>query len=663
MENLTPHQSAWKARLPQLTITVGTVFVFYILIRCFEGVPFKRYPDQQLLPQTAFILMSLLAMGAMWWLNAHKWSYYLLMHIFALGFGTAVLVTWAPYEFGPVGVGSDSWFSTAMIVKFKHHWGSQDFGYKGLHAFYPSLYHWLVGKFAALSGTLAVRSVKYGLYWTAFLLPLFSYALWRKLLGEMPAILMVVFALYITRNHLAFKPFEVAPACLFLPWALYYIIGVRQISTAEGPRYQFQALTRRESIIGGVIGGLIFMTYYYYFFLFVLWIPIQFAVMRRTGQDWKEVLRWVKGFAFVFGIAMVISAVYWAPLLLDMAKYGGQSFQNRWFQPNMFGLPLDISNQWRPLLGLMALLLLARRNMLASTALSGAVAVLAFMVLGHWGMYSGFPILHFRMVGMDEQLMHVGLILGGMEVLRRYTSLLASTWEKALPVAIITIFCVGIGMVYTWEKGNEISTLAADTKTPVMVAIPEFDQVAKGKVFLTNRIDLVAFKPMFLFLVPNAHYNHPAARYRERLKMLLLLSHSTDSRFLAWMLQHNRYDAVDRILLDRNTLTAFDDNFPVGDNHIQVDITFADSAFTGSFFPPNTYFGEIRQVQPQSPDLWKEFTPAQRLLVALFTDVDPQAVRATLNPATLQAAQDEIRIPTKDYPTWQRVFWARYGAD
>ncbi|MFN8397805.1 MAG: arabinofuranosyltransferase [Bacteroidia bacterium] len=491
------------------------------------------------------------------------------------------------------------------------------------------------------------------------MLPLASYAL-GDVAQEMPSILMVVFALYITRNHLAFKPFEVAPACLFLPWALYFIIGVRQEATAEGPRYSLEALTRRDMIVGGLIGGFIFMTYYYYFFLFVLWIPIQFAVMRRTGRGWKEILAWVKGFAAVFGIAMAVSAVYWAPLLMDMARYGGQSFQNRWFQPNMFGLPLDISNQWRPLLGMMALLLLARRDALARVALAGAVAVLAFMILGHWGMYTGFPILHFRMVGIDEQLMHLGLVLGGMEVLRRYTGLLGSVWEKALPVSVIAIFCIGIGMVYTWEKGNEISQLAAHTETPVMVRIPDFDQVAKDKVFLTNRTELVAFKPMFLFLVPNAHYNHPAARYRERLKMLLLLSSTEDFRFLAWMLQHNRYDAVDRVLLDRNTLTAFDDNFPEGDNHLRVDVTFADSAFTAPYFPPDPYFGEIRQVQPQPAELWKEFTPGQRLLVALFTDVDPEAVRATLDPSTVKAVQDEIRIRTKDYPMWRRVFAARY---
>lgn len=663
MENLTPHQSAWKARLPQLSITVGAVVAFYILIRLIEGVPYRPYPDQQVLPQTAFILMSLLAMGAMWWLNARRLSYYLLLHIFALGFGTAVLVTWAPYQFGPGGVEGDSWFSTAMIVKFKHHWGSQDFGYKGLHAFYPSLYHWVVGKFAAVSGTLAVRAAKYGLYWIAFLLPLFSYALWRRVLGEMPSFLMVVFALFITRNHLAYKPFEVGPACLFLPWALYFIIGVRQIATADGPRFTFAAMNPREALWGGLVGGLIFMTYYYYFFLFVLWIPIQFALMRRLGKGSQEIWAWVKGFALVFGIAMAVSAVYWLPLLLEMARFGGQSFQNRWFRPHMLALPLDFSNQWRQLLGLMALLLLARRDVLAGTVLAGSVAVLAFMVLGHWFLYAGFPILHFRMVGLDEQLMHLGLVLGGLELLRRYTSILGSAWEKALPVAVMSIFCIGIGMVYTWDKNVDISQAAAHTKTPIMVAVPEFDQVTEGKVFLTNRLDLVAFKPIFLFLVPNAHYNHPASRYRERLKMLLLLSQSSDSRFLAWMLQHNRYDPTDYVLLDGNTLTAFDDNFPEFENHLRVDIRFADSAFTGEHFPPNPTFKEIRQVHPQPADLWHQFTPDQRLLVALFTDVDPQAVRATLNPATLQAAQDEIRIRTQDYPTWQRVFWARYGQE
>ncbi|HEX2899151.1 MAG TPA: arabinofuranosyltransferase, partial [Bacteroidia bacterium] len=556
---------------PKVLISGGFALAFYCLIRAFEGVKFPAYPTQDMMPQTALLLMGLLAIAAMWLWQGKSWSYHLLAHLFAFGFGAATLMAWSSYDYASGGVGSDAWFSTAIAVKYKHQWGNTDFAYKGLNSFYPSLYQYLVGRFAALTHTSAVKAMKYGTYWTAFLLPLAAFGLWRKFLEELPAFLMIVVAMAICRIHLAFKPFEVIAMNVFIPWALYYVAGMR-IKAGDGKVTWEVAplLGRREILIGGLIGGLCFMTFYYYFFLFVAWIPIQILVEWRSGSSIRAIWARYRAFAMMIGVMMLVSAVYWIPLLADMARLGMASYQNRWFQHHMFGLPFDVGNQWKGMLGLLVLIGLAPFNRLARAVLVMFVALLAYLLIGHWAMYAGFPLLHFRMVGMEEYLLQLGLILGVLQLFQHFKGFLGTAWEKMFPVAIMVVFGIGMAMGFMWEKGNDASQAAANTEAPGLTPFPEFTALSTEKVFLTNRIDLVAFRPMYLFICPNAHYSHPASRYRERLKFLTLLSASKDADFVAWMLQYNRYDKVDYVMLDDNRMEIFDDNFPERAAHIKV---------------------------------------------------------------------------------------------
>ncbi len=646
---------------PKVMITVGFALAFYFLVRAFEGVKFPAYPTQNLLPQTALLLTSLLSIVAMWWWQGRQWSYYFLAHLFAFGFGAATLLAWSSYDYGSGGIGSDAWFSTSILVKYKHQGSNTDFAYKGLHSFYPSLYQYLGGRLAALTHTSAIKAMKYAVYWTAFLLPLAAYGLWRKVLAELPAFLMIVLAMMICRRNMAFKPFEVISLNIFIPWALYYVGGVRMKIEEGNPVWEMSSvLDRKNILIGGLIGGLCFMTFYYYFFLFIVWIPIQLLVDWRMTQDIGKIwARW-KAFALMIGVMMLVSAVYWVPLIGDMARYGMASYQNRWFAFHMFGLPFDISNQWKEMLGLIVLIGLAPWNKLAQTILTLFVAMIAYILVGHWAMYAGFPLLHFRMVGLEEYLLQLGLILGLIRLLQHFTGFIESKWEKMLPVAILSVFVVGMAMGFSWEKGNDDSQAAANTKPPGLMPFPEFTELAKDKVFLTNRLDLVAHRPMYLFICPNAHYSHPASRYRERLKFLTLLSKSEDSDFISWMLQYNKYNAVDYVILDDNRIEIYDDNFPKQPAHIKVVLQFAPNAFEGDFFTQDSLFREIKHLKPMPADHWKTFTPAQQRLVALFSDQDKEAVLSQIPTATMSAMKDEIRIRVTDYLMWQRVFWHRY---
>jgi galactan 5-O-arabinofuranosyltransferase len=646
---------------PKVLITVGFSLAFYLLIRAFEGVKFPDFPTQNLLPQTALLLTSLSSIAAMWWWQGRKWSYYFLAHLFSFGFGAAMLLAWSSYDYGAGGVSHDAWFSTAILVKYRYQAGNTDFAFKGLHSFYPSLYQYIGGRLADWTHTPGIKAMKYAVYWTAFLLPLVSYGLWRKVLAELPAFLMIIVAMAICRIHLAFKPFEVISMNVFIPWALFYVAGLRMKMEDGNIAWEIAPmLDRRNILIGGLIGGLCFMTFYYYFFLFIVWIPIQWMVEWRISKDVGAMWRRWSGFGAMIVVMMLVSAVYWVPLLGDFAKFGMISYQNRWFQHHMFGLPFDVSNQWKGLLGLIALIGLAPWNKLAQTILGIFVAVIAYILVGHWAMYAGFPLLHFRMVGLEEYLLQLGLILGAIRLMHHFKGFLDSKWEKILPVAVMSVFVVGMAMGFSWEKGNDDSQAAANAKLPELLRYPEFKELSKGKVFLTNRFEMVAHWPMYLFICHNAHYAHPAARFRERIKFLTLLCKSDDPEFISWMLQYNKYNAVDYVVLDGNRLTISDDNFPERQAHIGVDVQFEPHIFNSEFFPEDSIFEEVRHLKPLPADHWKTFTPAQQQLVALFSDQDKEQVRSHIPAATMTAMEDEIRIRVTDYPMWQRVFWHRY---
>jgi Arabinofuranosyltransferase A C terminal len=344
----------------------------------------------------------------------------------------------------------------------------------------------------------------------------------------------------------------------------------------------------------------------------------------------------------------------------DMVRYGFQSFQNRWFQLHMITLPFDISTHWRWMAGLVFLIGMAPQNRLARVILGIFAALIGYQILGHIGMYSLFPLLHVRMIGLEEYLLALGFVLGVIELFRAFRGYLHSAFEKVLPVAFMTVVCFGMGIGFMWEKFNEGTKEAANTVVPSLVVFPEFNAMCHGQVFLTNRYELAAYRPMFLFLCQNAHYSHPASRYRERVKFLVLLCKSRDSDFVSWMLQYNRYDRVDHVLLDDNKIVISDDNFPHQPNHIYLDATFDPGIFDGPYFEQDSLFPEIQHVRPMPADSWKKFSPEQLRLAALFSDQDRDEIRAMVPGMVMKAMEKELHLRTTDYPLWQRSFWDRF---
>ena len=139
----TPLPAGFKQwiRDPRVAISAGFLLLFYFTVKVFEAGPPPIYPWLNLYPQTALLLICMVMVGFAWFFQGKDWLVHLLAHLFAYGFATATVLIWQGLEFGPQGISGDSWFTTAMITKFKAYGGSQDFVYKGLHSYYPSLFH------------------------------------------------------------------------------------------------------------------------------------------------------------------------------------------------------------------------------------------------------------------------------------------------------------------------------------------------------------------------------------------------------------------------------------------------------------------------------------------------------------------------------------------
>ena len=99
-----------------------------------------------------------------------------------------------------------------------------------------------------------------------------------------------------------------------------------------------------------------------------------------------------------------------------------------------------------------------------------------------------------------------------------------------------------------------------------------YDRVTVGRpdgdVVLTGDFAVSFFRPVHLFNVWNAHYSNPVAEFAARSRFLDRVAGETDPAVVAAALRHNRYDAVDVVVLDVNrghlTFTEYQDNFPRG---------------------------------------------------------------------------------------------------
>ena len=518
---------------------------------------------------TRAVVAGLVLLGAAVWAwsvrRGRPWGAWLVPVVVGVVAAVTVAGALAGTPYAPGGIDSDQSFRTAAITRYADTWRTVDFTYRGLPAFYPPAYFWVLGRLADLTGAEPWRMAKPGAVAVALLVPLVTYLLWRRLVPGTTAALVAVVPLVVSS---VFEPYAWLVLFAIVPWWLEVVAGVRRAGRPPG-----------NPLLLGVVGAVLFLTYHYFFFVAALALLIHLVVARGRGAGRT---------ALVLGVAAAVAAVYWLPLAVSMLRAGRvESLANRWFSPGHADLPLPMVEPSVTgavaLLGLGYLVWTVRRDPLSRGLLVLLAAAYAWYLLGAVAALLDTPLLSFR----SKPLVSVVLVTAGVLGLVR----LAGWAATRFPAGDVRRVGWMLGVVLVVFAGQEFVTAVrtsplvevahatplpaeaeAEGPDPPAAALREvIDSRYRGTghpVLLSDRVDIMAFYPYFGFLQWNAHYAHPASGFSARVALLESLADAGDPDALAAGARANPYDPIDVFVLrvegDYAVLRFAADAFPHG---------------------------------------------------------------------------------------------------
>jgi len=517
-----------------------------------------------------FIAVILIWISRLSW----RWKAGILVGLFSIYGVVMVSLTFNGTPFGFNAYWGDQKFRTAMILKFITFAGWPDFYYKDLPAFYPPLYYYLLSLYARLFSVEAFKMIKVGTLLIYLIGPGLLYCLWRRLVTPFAAALVTICTfLFCSAEMLAMYAFPHAflANIFFVPWWLYYVGQVRPPSQYRWTYY----------LAGGVIGGLIFMTYYYVFFVGgLLWL-VRTVVRGRwrlnVGRNWHP------GRALgVLLAAALFSAPFWLPLVWSMVSIGADPAQQEWHHADSTGILFRFQDF--SIIGVvyLAALYYALRHHYNPKyrellLLVGAAFLFCFIGIVLGAMQKPIIVIKAREFVSMLAGPFVGLMLAGL--LRR-----SGIIKKArLAVPVLASFL----LLFLLNSSNGIAKHGA-TRTARKATVPTFhadpaemNRLA-GAVFLTGVEELQAFYPVYNFFSINQHYSHPAGQFMNRYRFLYTLKEIDDPYLVHLALRHNVYDPVDVIMPRRQgdnfEFYAAVSNYP--DRFVSKTLSFPVSLFS-----------------------------------------------------------------------------------
>jgi len=439
--------------------------------------------------------------------------------------------------FGPNGYSGDQLFRLAMILKFAELGSIWDFYYKDLTPFYPPVYYWLLSVGSRVMSLEPFEMIKYGNMGIYLFAPLLMYWIWRQLLAPLQALLATLFnflLLSFEYPYIYSVPHAFLANSFFIPWWIHYVEQVR-VKKAGWVHY----------LIGGVIGGLLFMTYYFPFFIGGLLLLLRLVISRfGSSMSPSEDFRWSRA-VVVLVSAAVFSAPFWLPLFWTMVTMGSDAAQQSWHHAGVTGIRLRFMDLSVPgLLYLASVLYAAKRNRnpIYRVFLMFIGAVILFLLAGSVLGALGKPV---NLIKSRE----FAAVLGGPLVGLSLASLFRlrgrgrrQIWWPRVLVGVILLFCLN-GFI-SYAKQSVVKN-ARTTQVPDW-GISEGTKVCwKGSVVLSGHNALYSFHPVYAFLFTNHHYSNPAALFSDRFEFLRHLQYVPDAYSFYIALKHNRFDAVD----------------------------------------------------------------------------------------------------------------------
>lgn len=512
------------------------------------------------------------------------------------------------------GLYSDAGFRTQAATRFADSPALNDYGYLDLPAYYPPGLPWIQGRLADLLHQPAWAMMKPVALVLAALIPLLAYALWRRVMPDLPAALVTSAATLFTVE--LDKPDEWLLLLLLVPWWMDAVRGLVR------PGHNWPSWKH-----GLVLGGLLWVHLYYF-------LPMGIATLLALGLD--RITRRssplpVKRALSIGGIGLLVAAPYWVPtMVFRLVGPPTDALQMRWspitgegptYQPTEAATILGE-------IGLIWLILRSRRNRHAQ-ALALALAGTLLVLIGGAGLQQvGIPLLAEK---SDPLVMALGVVTGVLALYEAFRWARQHTWpprysiflRRAIPiagiVAAMTVTSLG-AFSYTEETAYARRTMIAhqtpyptgdrpenavapmdlpqpwgtEKGPPVTKVRAAWHQLSgrsaaqdSSTVLVTTRVDLVATTPVHTFTPWKSIYSHPNGQYADRIALLHRVADCSTSQCAADLLRHNRFDRVDGLVMRKTAdgdliYPMAVDNFP--DGWLQVDLRFSPKLFAGPGF-------------------------------------------------------------------------------
>lgn len=463
------------------------------------------------------------------------------------------------FHHSSVGLNSligDAYFNTAMITKYKYFNSLTDFNYLGLSSSYPALYHYTIGKLAAITGTEALKATHFEYYLAYCVLSIPLFLLLKRAVHSIVAIAFIFFIFLNFPVNNFFKPYEFISSIFFITWWLVFI--------------ETKHFSLKKILIGGLVGAAIFATYYYWFFIAAVYLSFSFLwEISQTGISsfWRN----RKQTIYTLTAAAALSSFYWLPLFFDFMKYGVDSLQNMWLTEEMLQFSFLES---KPLFvqlisgaGLVFLFLF-RQNKVMEILLKLLAAIVFWYTLGYLMFYFKKPLVADKL----HYLIYAICALAFFQAVF-FCIKWNETFIKRIPLLTFSLLIFFGCNNFIAIKAHPFYNTMKNSNFPKYQTDKNEILRYKNKVMLCDRQYINAFIPVHYFININAHFSHPASRFRERLQFLTDLQQIQNPEVLAWFFTYNKFNQIDLLYFTQNpSFTIHDDNFPHG---LQaVDITF-----------------------------------------------------------------------------------------
>jgi len=415
----------------------------------------------------------------------------------------------------------------------------QDWYTKGLSMFYPPLWFWLMALWAKVIQIDAVQTVKYGYLFVFLVYPWLLYFSWKPLVSRKLAAAITVTTIFFAHWLIDYTPYEHMSAALFLPWWLRFF--------AQSPPYPLRSrATYRHLALGISFGAALALTYYWWFFLAIIGLAIEFLFRPR---DNRKLLH--HRLIVTLGI-VVLTAVYWLPVIIQILANGFESTQSMFFGMRHSNL----TGQWEFL------------NWHGVFILAGALGAGYTWNDPQVGKLKYLQIAGIVMIVLDRVLNLTGQSLQTRKLLEFAPVLLTPSfvaagfaiWRNAMERQHIQHALLALFVLISLIAYNEHSQVfldpkyktAVETRRPIQTVNTLEAAGVAGQVLLTNRYIEMCYVPYYTFITITNTSAHPAGRYRERATFLEMVTKITEPDLLAYALRKNIYDAVEWIYLPRD---------------------------------------------------------------------------------------------------------------